>query len=115
VGAPVQYAAPALLQSREGIQRRIRTRTSRNLAYLREMRDPASPWRVLRIEGGWYATLQAPNTKSEEERTLELLDRGVLVQPGFFFDFESEPYVVISLLTESNTFLAGLKHILNAC
>ncbi len=40
---------------------------------------------------------------------------GVLVQPGFFFDFESEPYLVISLLTESQTFLAGVQHILNAC
>ena len=115
VGAPVQCAAPALLQSRDSIQRAIRTRTSCNLASLHEMRHPASPWRVLRVEGGWYVTLQPPNTKSEEERTLQLLDSGVLVQPGFFFDFESEPYLVISLLTEPQTFVTGVKHILNAC
>ena len=115
VGAPVQCAAPALLQSRDSIQRAIRTRTSRNLASLHGVCPPTSPWRVLRVEGGWYATLQAPHTKSEEERTLELLDSGVLVQPGFFFDFESEPYLVISLLTEPQKFVTGVKHILNAC
>ncbi len=26
-----------------------------------------SPCRVLRVEGGWYATLQVPDTQSEEE------------------------------------------------
>jgi alanine-synthesizing transaminase len=115
VGAPVQCAAPALLQARDSVQRSIRERTTANLAHVREIRKASSPWRVLRVEGGWYATLQAPNTNSEEEWTLELLNRGVLVQPGFFFDFESEPYLVISLLTESETFQTGVRHILNAC
>ena len=115
VGAPVQCAARALLASRKDIQQRIRTRTSRNLAFLHAMRLPSSAWRVLRVEGGWYATLHVPSTRSEEEWTLELLARGVLVQPGFFFDFESEPYLVVSLLTETETFETGIRHILNAC
>jgi hypothetical protein len=70
---------------------------------------------MLRVEGGWYATLQVPNTKSEEEWTLDLLKQGVLTQPGFFFDFHSEAFLVVSLLTEPEVFQHGIRHILSAC
>ena len=73
---------------------------------------------VLDVEGGWYATLQMPRIRSEEEWTLELLEReNVLVQPGFFYDFETEAFLVLSLLTESGPFregMARLKRLLNA-
>jgi len=50
-----------------------------------------------------------PRTRSEEEWCLELLDRdGVLVQPGFFYDFEREVFLVTSLLTEPRTFAEGI-------
>jgi aspartate/methionine/tyrosine aminotransferase len=114
VSTPVQFAAPAMLASRASIQQSIRARIEGNLAYLRAA-CLQTACRVLRVEGGWFATLQVPNTKSEEEWTLELLDRGVLVQPGFFFDFESEGYLILSLLTDSETFEKGVGHILNAC
>jgi hypothetical protein len=35
----------------------------------------------------------------------------VLVQPGFFYDFESEAFLVVSLLTESPVFREGLGRI----
>ena len=114
VGTPVQYAAPALLESRDLIQCQIRRRTTGNLAHLCDA-CLASSCRVLRVEGGWYATLQVPNTNGEEDWALDLLERGVLVQPGFFFDFETEGYLVLSLLTPLETFEEGVGHILNAC
>ena len=53
-----------------------------------------------------------PRTRSEEEWTLKLLDEyDVLVQPGFFFDFESEAFLVLSLLPEPSTFAEGLKRL----
>ena len=56
----------------------------------------------LRAEGGWYIVIQVPGTRSEEAWALGLLrDRNVLVQPGFFYDFESEAYLIVSLLTET--------------
>jgi hypothetical protein len=36
----------------------------------------------------------------------------VLVQPGFFFDFESEAFLVLSLLTEPATFHEGCRRLL---
>ena len=67
----------------------------------------------MHVEGGWYATLQVPRTKSEEEWALHLLDRrDVLVQPGFYFDFESEAFLVLSLLTPLDVFAEGLTRVI---
>lgn len=112
VSAPVQVALPRLLELSCGVQRQIRERTAANLKLLRE-RVTNSPLNVLDVEGGWYAILQVPRTRTEEEWALALLrDRDVLVQPGFFYDFESEAFLVLSLLTEPAAFDEGLRRIL---
>jgi hypothetical protein len=36
----------------------------------------------------------------------------VLVQPGFFFDFEQEAYLVVSLLTRPDLLREGVSRIL---
>jgi hypothetical protein len=113
VGAPVQWAAASLLASRTGIQRQILERVRGNLASLRSQIGLDSPWHVLDVEGGWYAIMQAPRIHSEEEWVLTLLDRdNVLVQPGFFFDFEREAFLVLSLLTRTEIFDEGVRRIL---
>jgi aspartate/methionine/tyrosine aminotransferase len=107
-GTPVQVAAPALLEMRHGVQEQIRARTCSNLAYLRSALAQTSG-SVLDVEAGWYATVQAPRVRSEEEWVLRLIEeRGVLVQPGFFFDFEQEAFLIVSLLTEPPEFRAGV-------
>ena len=113
VGAPVQWAAAALLASREEIQTQILARARQNLALLRSKIGPDSPWQVLDVEGGWYAVLQAPRIHTEEDWVLTLLDQdNVLVQPGFFYDFEKEAFLVLSLLTPSEIFGEGVQRIL---
>jgi alanine-synthesizing transaminase len=113
VGAPVQWAAAALLASREEIQRQIIERARRNLAMLRSRISPDSAWQVLDVEGGWYVVIQAPRIHSEEDWVLTLLEQdNVLVQPGFFYDFEKEAFLVLSLLTPSEIFGEGVQRIL---
>jgi aspartate/methionine/tyrosine aminotransferase len=112
VATPVQYAAPGLLAVSANLEQQIRGRTAANLAKLRES-VAGSPCAVLEVEGGWYATLRVPRTRTEEEWCLDLLlHEDVLVQPGFFYDFESEAYLIVSLLTEPEKFRAGLARIL---
>jgi aspartate/methionine/tyrosine aminotransferase len=66
------------------------------------------------LEGGWYITLQVPRMRSEEEWALVLLERaGVLVQPGFFYDFETEAYLIVSLLTAPDIFREGLRRLVS--
>lgn len=114
VSAPVQLALPRLLELAEGIRAQIRERTAANLARLKEGVE-GSPLSVLNTEGGWSAILQVPRTRSEEEWAMTLLgERDVLVQPGFFYDFESEAFLVVSLLTETASFAEGVRRILES-
>ncbi len=116
VSAPVQLAAPALLGLRTQLQNQILARVRANQAFVGSQIGPHSPWRLLEIEGGWYAILEAPRIQSEEEWVLSLLaSDGVLVQPGFFFDFEREAFLVLSLLTPEEVFREGVRHILARC
>ena len=113
VGTPVQLAAPALLAARRDVQRRVRTRLASNLEQPREALLEWPRVRMLDVEGGWYATLQASRVRTEEEWVMTLLrDHGVLVQPGFFYDFGSEAFLVISLLTHPDIFAEGLDRTL---
>jgi aspartate/methionine/tyrosine aminotransferase len=108
VSTPVQVAAASLLAAGETVQRQIRERSAAHLALAREaLAGTAS--NILAVEGGWYITMQVPRTRSEEEWTLDLLAReNVLVQPGFFYDFESEAFLIASLLTASEKFREGM-------
>ena len=109
VSTPVQWAAAGLLALRESIQGQIRARLRHNLQTLQAQFGPDSPMRVLHVEGGWYAVVQVPRIRSEEEWTLDLLERNqVLVQPGFFYDFEGEAFLVVSLLTPETVFSEGI-------
>ena len=111
VSTPVQCAASRLLRAGEEVQRQIRDRSAANLAAARTALLGSS-MNILAVEGGWYITIQVPRVRSEEEWTLELLEEhDVLVQPGFFFDFESEAFLVVSLLTPPGVFLEGIRRL----
>ena len=113
VSTPVQVAAPSLLARREELQAPIRGRVGGNLDLLKARLGAASPATLLDPEGGWYAVLRVPATVSEEERVTRLLEqRTVLVHPGYFFDFPSEAFLVLSLLPQPQVFSEGLDRVL---
>ena len=111
VSTPVQCAAGALLEAGEQVQMQIRERCATHLSVAREALA-GSAANILAVEGGWYITVQVPRVRSEEEWSLELLAReDVLVQPGFFYDFPSEAYLVVSLLTAPGIFREGIARL----
>jgi alanine-synthesizing transaminase len=111
VSSPVQLALPTLLTAADSIQQQIRSRTISNLQYLREQ-IRGKPVSLLEVEGGWYATLQIPRTHTEEEWILLLLEKqNTLVQPGFFYDFDQEAFLVLSLLTPEPIFRGGIDRL----
>ena len=60
---------------------------------------------LLPSQGGWSGVLRVPATWSDEDRALDLLDNtGVLLQPGWFYDFPGEGHLVVSLLAEPAQF-----------
>jgi alanine-synthesizing transaminase len=114
VGTPVQQAAPAILSRIPELQAPIVERVGRNLGALREACAGGSAATLLDAEGGWCAILRVPAVVSEEERACRLLEeRGVLVHPGYFFDFEVEAHLVVSLLPEPGAFARGVGAVLS--
>jgi hypothetical protein len=113
VSTPVQRAAPALLARRQELQRPIAERVAANRDALRRRLGSGSPASLLGAEGGWSAILQVPATESEEERVTRLLEeQGVLVHPGYFFDFPREAFLVLSLLPPRDVFEKAIDRIL---
>ena len=111
VGAPVQYAAGRLLEAGAVVQQQIRRRTAGNLVVARNALE-GSAANILNVEGGWYITVRVPRIRSEEEWALALLTSDdVLVQPGFFFDFESEAFLIVSLLTRPEVLAEGMARL----
>jgi aspartate/methionine/tyrosine aminotransferase len=114
VSTPVQLAAPGLLEASAVVRAQILERIRGNYQVLCDAvsLDPAAPVSVLPVDGGWSAVLRVPAIIGEETLALDLLDRGVVVHPGFFFDFPHEAFIVISLLPEPATFAAGVRVLL---
>ena len=108
IGTPVQNALPKLFEIGVAIQNAICARTQANLATLNSLLRN-TPAHTLYCEGGWSAIIRLPATQSEECWTLRLLhEYGILVQPGYFFDMPSEPYIVVSLITPEEEFARGI-------
>jgi aspartate/methionine/tyrosine aminotransferase len=67
----------------------------------------------LAVDGGWYAVLRVPVTQADEDLAIEILQKAsVLVHPGHFYDFPSDGYLIVSLLTPPETFREGTERML---
>jgi alanine-synthesizing transaminase len=113
VSTPAQVALPEVLTRGAAVRDAIRSRTARNLAALASAVASVPAVTLLPPAGGWCAVLQVPSVRHEEALVLALVEQdGVLVHPGYFFDFPREAFVVVSLLDEPDTFDAGVARVL---
>ncbi|MCA1734401.1 MAG: pyridoxal phosphate-dependent aminotransferase, partial [Acidobacteria bacterium] len=115
VHTAVQAALPDLLPLAERISDSIRARIRGNASLMSAMigRRPAA-LQLLPIEGGWSAVIRVPSLGSDEDLAIELIEAAsIVVQPGYFFDFASEGYLVVSLLCEPEQFETGTRQMLD--
>jgi alanine-synthesizing transaminase len=113
MNAPVQLAMPALLAERRGFQKQVMERVRGNLEDLDRQLDQKKSCNRLDVEGGWYAVLRVPATRSDEDLAIQLLEtKNVHVHPGHFFDFPPQGYLVVSLITPATVFAEGIHHLL---
>jgi aspartate/methionine/tyrosine aminotransferase len=113
VNTPVQLAMPVLLTQRHSFQEQLMSRIRRNLAELDRRLAGQRACTRLAVEGGWYALLRVPATRSDEDFAIELLQtHGVYVHPGHFYDFPSEDYAVVSLVTSETNFSQAIDEVL---
>ncbi len=113
MNAPLQWATPTLLQQRKKVQPQLLSRVRENLAELDGQLGAQQMCQRLSVEGGWYGVLRVPVTRSDEELAIEVLrQKSVLVHPGHFYDFPSDGYLVLSLITPQREFAEGMRAII---
>ncbi|HXM19910.1 MAG TPA: pyridoxal phosphate-dependent aminotransferase [Terriglobales bacterium] len=113
MNAPIQLAAPVLLEQRQSIQALLLDRVRANLSELDRGLAKQKTCRRLDVEGGWYAVLRVPVTQSDEDLAIEILRKcSVLVHPGHFYDFPSDGYLIVSLITPPQNFRQGIAQLL---
>jgi len=113
MNAPVQWAVHAMLEQRKSIQGQLLARLSTNLMELDRQLAAHKACQRLCAEGGWYAVLRVPVTRSDEELCIDLVrERSVVVHPGHFYDFESDGYLVLSLIPAHSEFSEGIARVL---
>jgi alanine-synthesizing transaminase len=114
LNAPIQLAAPVLLRQRVVFQQQLMARVRANLDELDAQLAKKQHVSRLAVEGGWYAVLRIPATRSDEELAIELLEKqDVYLHPGHFYDFPRDGYPVVSLITPTQDFSEGMRRVLS--
>jgi aspartate/methionine/tyrosine aminotransferase len=114
VSAPTQLAARALLGQRQSFQEQLMSRIRKNLEELDRQLSRQKASSRLEVEGGWYAVLRVPATRSDEDLAIELLTKDdVYVHPGHFYGFASDGYLVVSLIATEREFSDGMSRVLS--
>ncbi|WP_224242525.1 pyridoxal phosphate-dependent aminotransferase [Hyalangium gracile] len=108
VGTPVQQALPALLAHAPRFQAALLRRVKENRRRLLAARPSEATWDVVPAHGGWSAVLRIPREPGEEATCLALLEAGLVVQPGYFYDFAGGAFLVLSLLPPADVFESAL-------
>jgi alanine-synthesizing transaminase len=113
MNAPIQLGAPIFLEQRKAIQPIVLDRLRANLAELDRQLSNHPSCERLQTEGGWYVVLRVPVVGSDEDPAIRLLRHvQVSVHPGHFYDFATEGYLVLSLITEPEIFREGVSRLL---
>jgi hypothetical protein len=112
VSTPVQLAAPAILQAASDLRAPAAERIAHNLAEIDRAiasLGPDCPLRRLPLDGGWYAMIEIPRTRSDDEWLERLvLDHGVVAHPGYLYGLPTRGTVVVGLLLEPERFGAAI-------
>ena len=115
VSTPVQLALSKLLAHGRGTADAIWARVLRNERALQAAFPAGGAVTVLPVRAGWAACLRVPAVRPEEELVLDLLEsHDLLVQPGYFYEFPFEAFVVVSLLPPPDVFHEALKRLVRA-
>ena len=99
-GTPVMNALPSLLAQESVFVDNLLGRIRKNYSIYRTiLEEEGSPHRVLVCQGGWTILIESP-ALLEEERIAALLlqQKGIVAQPGFFFDIERGVHFAFSLI-----------------
>lgn len=99
VNIPAQNSLSYWLNQYQYINFKILNRVKQNYLLLQEISKKNTSSSVLYVEGGWNAVIQLPNVRQDDEWVEYFLQNSnVLFQPGYFYDFQGDAYLVMSLV-----------------
>ncbi len=114
MNAPIQLALPVFLEQRHGFQKQVLTRVRRNVGELDRQLTLRKACSRLEIEGGWYAVVRVPATRSDDDLAVDLLTKkAIYVHPGHFYDFATDGYLIVSLIMPERDFAEGCRQMLS--
>lgn len=109
---PVLYSLSRWLRAKDKIESEIQARIQHNQRTLAKFSEANEFCNVIFSEGGWSAVLKVPTSRTDEEWALKILsEKHVVVHPGYFYDFSSENFLVLSLLVPEDEFYKGISKI----
>jgi alanine-synthesizing transaminase len=112
IGTPVQNAASELLEIGRSIRTQIRTRISENERWLASWASAHKDFSLFPREGGWYVLCRLPAGEDDERFVYRMLaEKNVTMHPGFFYNIENIPVIVLSLIIETKDLEEGLRRI----
>ena len=115
MNAPVQHAMPYLLRNRSNVRQQLLARVRENLATLDRLLAGAPTISRLEVQGGWYAVLRVPALMSGESLAIRLIEQQrVVVHPGYFYGFDGDGWIVLSLLPPTPEFCEGIARLLHS-
>jgi len=108
---PIQLALPRWWEIKPSLNTMVKNRLRDNLAALESMLRH-TPCRLHTCHGGWSAVIEFPRLITEENLIQLMLSQGIKIYPGYFFDFEKDGHVVVSLLTPPDDLREGISTML---
>jgi hypothetical protein len=112
VSTPIQAAAAELLTRGAAVRKQIQARIAANYRTLAEKLQGVPSCTLLVADGGWSAIVRVPSIGAEEDLVVDLVAKGVVVHPGYFFDLPHESFLVVSLLPAEDRFVEGISRVL---
>jgi alanine-synthesizing transaminase len=107
-----QSMLPALFEQGMEFVVAMRARVRSSLDRALELLARSQRLRAHPPDGGYYLFPEVSGWNDEEELVLHLLDRGVLVHPGYFYGYEHGTHLMLSCLTEPLQLTAGIERLI---
>jgi alanine-synthesizing transaminase len=109
-----QFMLPALFEKGWDFVMQQREHVRRNFDLALRLLARCSAISLHKPDGGYNLFCTVRGWDDEEALVLHLLERGVLVHPGYFFNYERGAHIMISCLTKTEQLEVGLTKLMEA-
>ena len=108
----IQSMLPQLLAAAPPFQAAMLKRVKANIAYALQRSAVAPQIELAAPQGGYYLFPRIPHCDDDEQLVVDLLEYGVFVHPGYFYDYTVDCRLMLSCLPTEERFAQGFERLL---